>query len=1234
MAEEPINTKKSTLSDYLAALGVDINNMQEFLNKLTAILVTKSDNVTISQTLPDGSKKDFPVPSFARLENDIKTIGNQFNSMLTANFGQVGVVDENGSTRRFELQDVSRVAQDLDAVAGKSLSTPVNFNYKTNWFFESFLNPLVYIDIPVGSLVTTPDIDKFEVKRVIMTSKTVEDITYFDATYKGQNNISYTSLIADFNSRGIRFFEDLNEVSLPPAQNTNSGSFTVDRILTTNEVEILAGETLTNTVSTYILNTIRYQKRSLAGANGTTQATLAQGDYLLSTDNSEFLVKSVNSAEKSIIIQRVFGLGSLQKGSVLTIKPRLEPVNVLSVNIGYNERQILFLRPISSRLKLSTNNFSQGIGFYTSELSISLGNGRTMSFANFYQQFVSDFGVVFLSYAKERKLPAALGEIPNAPVLETASFKVVQADQHVRNSEGVEQVKQNISALEQLRSQVKEIDQQISDRRAELNTNAALSEAQRLKLSKDLSTLSDSRKTSTTQISSKLSSITSSIRSTPTITANPTYTIKGFWHIPQAIQTQYGSQNVVQFKIAYRVLSKTGNSEAVEQITVTDPAGNKVVGSFSPWKEILSKVRGRKMNSQTGTLEWAPEDLANPDVVNMNQVEIPIAKGQVIEIKVKSLSQAGHPESPVESDWSNIIQIPFPDTLQSAEDISIISQQAFAEETKINFLDELNSKGLDLHLGTAFTTRDKYFAHRAEDIASGFRTANSEVIDLYTKLKSITDDIVSIQTSLASGQGELKVSIYDQGGNQTEVTNGQTVTLFAGYYKDQIKNAAGQTAQYEHGKIITKQYYIQLENTSQTPLELISSIAGGLLEKATASSMNLPDVYNSSLRYDIVPIVLNEPTDGRVGGFRQPNGLQSSQVKGQIIYSRAKSVTLSESLYAAEPSEIDDAETQDPFTNYTQRSVQYDYAGFEANSNIESGKYTYTIPYCAGHYLPFNPSLTNLTVKINGASYPLRQNPNIWNGRLSGSNAPVGGGLLSEFCISKDHPDLKKNGRYNKNWSQTLYLPAPIKNQSSSEVATIAGYTVSPSSIKKLPFSQAAHFEISQADVVNPLGAKYFQQATYRLPDTPNTLEPTSAEMIESNYPIKCSFEPNDKYLVGRYTCGAYMYISPTSYQQIGATSISPTSVKRVLNVGSNNAIKIPLIFQYRCSDYLKYIGGFRVDEPSGLNNVGYVKKMGFDIGLKDQVFSFDVEIGAHYDKDTSLVTPVTGAAQSAQLLS
>ena len=41
---------------------------------------------------------------------------------------------------------------------------------------------------------------------------------------------------------------------------------------------------------------------------------------------------------------------------------------------------------------------------------------------------------------------------------------------------------------------------------------------------------------------------------------------------------------------------------------------------------------------------------------------------------------------------------------------------------------------------------------------------------------------------------------------------------------------------------------------------------------------------------------------------------------------------------------------------------------------------------------------------------------------------------------------------------------------------------------------------------------------------------------------------------------------------------------------------------------------------------------MGFDIGLKDQVFSFDVEIGAHYDKDTSLVTPVTGAAQSAQL--
>jgi hypothetical protein len=1229
---------KSTLSDYLAELGVDINNMQEFLNKLSQMLTTSSDTVAINQTLQDGTPKTFNVPSFAYLKNKIDSIDDKFNSLLTGNANQVGVMDENGQLRRFELQDISQVVADLDSVAGKTVPNPLTFNYKTNWFFESFLNPLIYVDIPVESIATS-DVDKFEVKRVIMTSQAIEDTTYFDATYKGQNNIVYSNLLADLNARAINTFEDSNEVLLPPSQNKRSGSFNILDILSDVQSEVIGAETLTFTITKYVLNTLRYTEKSASSPNGLVQRTLKVGDYLITQDNSEYEITAVNTAQKSVVLNRVFGIGSLALGAnELTIKPQLDPVTTLSINVGYNERQVIFLRPISTRLRISTDNLSQGIGIYSNELTISLGNGENMNMSDFYKQFVSDFGLLFLSYAKERKLPASLGDIPSAPVLETGSFTVIQSDEHIRESDDILQVKKNISSIEQVKSQIREVDKQISDKRSELNINATLSEAQKLKLSKDLASLSDNRKTLTTQQSSKISSVTTAVKSVPTLTAAPVYRVKGFWHIPDPKVTENGIQNVVQFKIAYRVLSKTGTSEKVEQITFTDPAGNKVVGAFSPWKESLSIVRKKNFNTTTGFYEWAPEKISDPDSVNINQVEIPISKGQVVEIKVKSLSEAGFPDNPIESDWSNSVLIEFPANLQSLEDISVISQQAFAEEAKINFQDELNSKGLDLHLGTSFTTRDKYFAHKTDDIASGFFSTDGSVVDLYTKLKSISDTLTSVQTAIASGAGQLKVSIIDQDGNQIEVSNGQTVNIFAGYYKDQIKNASGKSIQYEHGKIISKQYSIQIENTSQTALELISSIIGGTAEAAPTSNPGATSIYDTSLRYDITPITINNPSPGVVAGLQQAEGLQSSQVKGQILYQRAKTLNLSDALVVAEPIENVGATGVPPDPNgdfifrNLDESYDYDYSGFIANRDKVG--YESTVPYTAGHYLPYKPTLKTLAIKTFGIEKDLTINENVWSGSFSGDRSPAGGGLLSEFCISIDHPDIKKNGKYNLAWAPALYRPRPANlNQASGQSVTLAGYTVAPSVLKKLPFSHAAHFEIGQADMVNALGAKYFQQAVYRKPSIPSLdsgqTTPSQSVMRESHFPIKTSFDINDKYLIGKYTCGAYLNISPYTYANIAATSISPNGAKRIIPYGTTTAIKIPLIFQYRCSDYLKYVGGFRADSPSGLKNISYVKKIGIDIGLKDELFSFDVEVRAQYEKETSVITPATGISQT-----
>lgn len=1206
-------SSKTTLADYLAELGVDINNMQEFLNKLSLMLTTSTDSVTINQTLQDGSSKAFSVPSFAYLRNRITALDDKFNSLLTGNANRVGVTDQNGQVRMFELQDTAQVVTDLDAVSTRRVGLPTNFQYKTNWFFESFLNPLLYIDVPVSSLISNNEVDTFEVIRVIVTSQVQTDKDYFDSTYKGITSISYSDLIRDLGTRGIQYFEDSNEISMPPAQNKRTGTFDILNKLSDVEARVVLGETLTKTATRYVLNTLLYKEKSTVAPNGIIQRTLKVGDLLVTPDNSEYRVTGVDVNQRSITVDRIFGLGELLVGAArFRIKPQIDPPKTVSINLGYNERQVVFLRPISKRLRVSAQSLSQGFGIYTNELNIKLASGESLTLETFYQNYVADFGLLFLNFAKEKKLPSVLGAVPNPTTLAASDFKVVQTNQHIKEADDVEQVKQNIASIESVKSEIREIDRQTSEKRAELNTNAALNDSQRLKLSKDLATLSDTRKTKTTQLSSQVSSVTTAVKSTATILAAPSYKIKGFWHIPDPKLTAHGLQEVVQFKVAYRVLSKTGTSEVAQQISFTDAKGAKVAASFSPWKEVVTKPRAKKYDALTGFYKWQAEDVANPEEVNSNQIEIPINKGEVIEIKVKSLSEAGWPDIPVESEWSNSIQVEFPADLQTIEDVTVISQQVFAEEARVNFQDELNSKGLDIHLGTAFTSRDKYFAHRAEDVASGFFSSDGGIIDLFSKLKTITDTITAIQTSISSGAGVLKVSIVDQLGNQVEVTNGQTVQIFAGYYKDQIKNTSGSTVTYDHGKVITNQYLVQLENTSQTPLQLVALLNGGTGELATPSdAVQYPNEgYHTSLRYDRVPIGLNNPKPGLAGGSQQIGGYQSSQVKGQIFYARAKSVNLSDKLVNGDTN----ASALDSIAyNLTAYSTADYQNGIVINSN--------TVPYAAGHYLPYDPSLTTLSITVNGVNQACISSPNIWNGTLDNNLAPVGDGLLSEFCVSVDHPDIKEGGSLNTSMS-------PAGGGTNSWTDIFRPQTGADGRQKTLPFSQAVHCEISEADETNPFGAKYFQQAAYLTPQASDS----STTMVESNYPIKQGFVNNDKYLIGRYTCGAYLYITPSSYQTISATSFNPLGTKRVLEFGTAKSIKIPLTFQYRCSDYLKYVGGFRVDSTSGLKNVKYSKKIGFDINLKDDVFSFDVLVSAQYEKETAVVTPITGIANSVSL--
>ena len=1170
---------KHTLSDVLARLVVDIDNMNSFLFSLQNILESKSENVSISQTKSDGSKYAITVPSFGYLKGKIEDINSNFDTLLSTNTDVIGLKSANGEVRKFELKKTSALIADLENIKNTAITVPTEFRVKNNWFFESFLNPLIYVNLDISG-VLTDDIDRFSIKRIIINSVNNPDAAeYFDANYLNRNDIALDDLIIELNDNAIDYFEDDNIVDLEVAINRFKGSFDVLRILEETIPQVLSdGTTVTTNRKKYKLSTLNYTD-VLSNAKNT--RILAEGDILITSNDSEYKVLSVNKTDREVVLERIFGIDPITIGAnILKLKPAPYRVPQLQVNVGYNERQIVFIKPISKAKNFTVDDYSNGVAVFTNNLTIPLEDETTSTLENYYNNFVSDFGLILLNMAKERKLPAVIGETPAAPALNLADFNVVQIDSHIQDDLNITTLNNVTKEKAAVEKEISELNKKIDSIKSEITTTAKTKqEAKRLE--KQLAEAQKIRDEKTINLSTIVTNLTTQLSTTPQFITSKKYAVRGFWQIPLGISTPYGVQEVVQFKYRFRYLSQSGNQPNAQQQTFTDTDGTQKSATFSPWEEKLTKPRTRELNSETGLYKWSTENVTDSDVVNTNQLSIPIRKGEIVEIQVKSISEAGWPDNPVESPWSNAVQITFPESISSQEEGVISSQKAFAEKARIDFETSLISRGLDTHLASQFTTGERFFAHKSQDISSGFFTSEGTVIDLFEQLTQLKNSIESLQQAIALDAGVLAVSIIDPDGNRTSIKNGDTVNLFAGYYKDLIKDTTTGATIFREGQIITKQYVLSIKNTSATPLELISFLQGGIGEISNSSLPFVPGSdYHRNRRYDVVPFGVNRNPIPGLGEFKQIPSFQSGQAKSQFVHSRIREYGLSEELYA--PS--------DPSTGY---SLNTSYA-YQPAAGVA--------PYNWGHYLPLDPQYA-----LTGTS----TNSKVWNGNVS-SNVAQGGGRLSEFCISVDHPHLKTLGTL-------TYSPSNITTVFRPEFTTTTPPTVDATSQQKfLPFSHALHFETSVSDRVNSFGVEYYKQATRITPSTPTS----NTTRDDSHYPIKLGFTQNDEYLIGKYTCGAYLYMFPLSYESVSVEGNFPARSTKKVSTGDENALNIPILFQFRCSDKLGYVGGYRISET--LTNIKYEKKIGLDIFAKNQdPFSFDIQVSAQYIKETSLDAPL-----------
>lgn len=645
----------------------------------------------------------------------------------------------------------------------------------------------------------------------------------------------------------------------------------------------------------------------------------------------------------------------------------------------------------------------------------------------------------------------------------------------------------------------------------------------------------------------------------------PKYRVRGFWPIPEpVIDPKTGEQNIVQFNVRYRYLSLAGNPNGVEQIDYVDNDGVQKNGQFSNWIQFKSDLRKKVYDTNTGTYIWEVVDVSDANTVNINQLDLPITKGERVEIQVQSISEAGWPTNPLTSDWSESAIVEFPADLVVEVDNSSFIVQNNTDNAIVAIQADLQARGLDQHLSTQFTSGDKFYAHNATTIASGFFDNAGRTIDLFQKLTEIDNELQSLRALIARAKGTLGVYIRN-GSRLDKVNSGSTINLFAGYYDDLIDLSNPNN----RGKVANVVYYIELRNEAATPLELASLIPGGQGVKAPNGNVPPQNDYDNNRKYGETPIQLSGINDSEVnvtipGSFIQSPGYQSGNAFSQFIYPRYKSVGLEEDLYFTPPTSLLWNDTNGTTVGSSDLPI---------NNN--------------GILMPFNPV---------GSPVGAGPNANIWDGNYSSGN-PDGNGNLNEFCVHISHPD--------------------INDGSSSGFLSLVRPAVSPGGPMNYPaFRHALGFETDTNTTSSIPGV---QSSNYQQLEYYPASSISSFGSDDNAYPNKLGFVESDEFLCGKYSCGSYLFLGPTNHSAVqieGSTQLA----KKTLEFGQENAITIPLVFQMRAQDKLGFIGGWRA--AGNLKNVTYTKKIGIDIQVRNEdLFSFDVLVTGSYTK-TSLVSP------------
>ena len=836
---------KNSLSRQLNQLNTVQDNIVRIMQAISDAIVSDKESITVD--LKDENENvigSIVVPGIINIENRVSITEESIKNMVNLPYFGSVLQGTDSTIREIYVQGY----KDKEDTVERSEVTIDSFaDVRENASLDGLLSPLTTVQIKLSERLNT--VSDVYIEKITLNDGS--DISYFT------DSQSYKDVFNTLTNNDIGYTLIQDTIRVDPPVVRHYGKFSV-----------LTKKVNDDSTITVKLDNLSYSD-ILSSVSGSRE--LAEGDTISTSDGKgQYNITLVDSINKNVTLERTGGYDDISVGTEsIEFVYKETTGRTLRIPLHANEKAILFIQPINGKNRAS--EYSDSIILDSDDLTVNIDN-TLYTFNDYSSATVLDIGGYLRSVIEESAIPSKFAVTPDKPVLESSNFKVVQINEHLTNSKNYSTIKELNAKKNKAWQDVQAVSNEITTVQKKINKGNYKSNIDKENDIAKLNTLIDTKTSKSAYHTSIVNDLTNISKATQTSSVKPKYRVQGFFDVQEDIENVYTTaQKIVQYEGQYRYTSSDKGFSQTKSIAYKDSSGNDISGVVPAWTDFSTEPLKRTRNTE-GKLEWEDNRPEDGDQNSINQIDMPIQYGENVEFRVRAVSEVGWPLSPERSSWSDIMTVEFDESLLNDDVVESILKNNDGDRITSEVNTIINNTGITEHVSTEVTDQGITFYHNAKDIDSGQRTTEQTIISLFDYINTLTQMVSTLQDTVDRRFGTLSVELYDTIKNTTyDVRNFTTVDLFGGFYKEEVDI----TQEGNFGTIVEKVFLLNIKNDNNQTIEILSINAGNLSV----------DIDND--KYTGAPIIINN--DGTV---------PINQKNGQILYSRIKDISGSDTLYA------------------------------------------------------------------------------------------------------------------------------------------------------------------------------------------------------------------------------------------------------------------------------------------------------------------------------------------------